>query len=236
MAAAEPRLGPLVHRSVHHGAALWLVGALQFVLAMAIVQLFWTGHPAYSLTNNVISDLGNTQCGPWPHATSHDVCSPWHEVFDVSIVVLGALVVLGAVLARTGFPIRRSSSVGLWMIALAGVGSIGVGVAPENVNLTVHAASATLAFVVGNLGLLVLGVAMFRDTRWSGLRAYTLFSGLVGLVAAVLFLRGITGAVGTGGMERLIVDPLLLWLIVAPVRLLGIPQYAPRSVPAPGTR
>ena len=230
MAATEPRLGPLVHRSVHRGAALWLVAALQFVVVMAIVQLAWTGHPAYSLTNDAMSDLGNTQCGPWPHANSTDICSPWHDVFNGSVIVLGLLTLLGAILVRTGFPLRRISTIGLWLLALSGAGSVAVGLAPENVHLGIHVVGALIAFLGANLGLVVLGIAMFRDTRWSGLRAYTVFSGLVGLAALVLYARGIDAYLGSGGMERLVVAPLLLWLVVSSVNLLRIPQFAPRAI------
>jgi hypothetical membrane protein len=234
--AGTTRLGPLVHRSVHHAAALWLLASLQFIVAMVVVQLAWTGHPAYSLANNYISDLGNTHCGPWPSATSPDICSPWHDVFNGSVIALGVLVVLGSILVRTGFPPRRSSAIGLWGVALAGIGAIGVGVSPENVNGTVHAIASLVAFAIGSLALIVLGFAMFRDTRWDGFRAYTLFSGLLSFVATILFSVGVDVGLGVGGMERLIVAPLLLWLIVAPIHLLRIPQYAPHALPSPGGR
>jgi hypothetical membrane protein len=232
MATAETPLGPLVHRSVHHAAALWLLGSLQFIVAMIVVQLAWTGHPGYSLSANYISDLGNTHCGPWPSATSPDLCSPWHDVFNGSVIVLGILVILGVLLVRTGFPPRRTSAFGRLLIAVAGIGPIGVGVFPENVNGTVHGIASLLAFVVGSLALIVLGLAMFRDTRWNGYRAYTILSGLLGLVASILFAVGIDAGLGPGGMERLIVAPLLLWLIVASVHLLRIRQYAPHLLPS----
>lgn len=232
---APGRRGPLVHRAVHHGAVIWLVAALQFVLAMIVVQLAWSGPPAYSLAHNHISDLGNTGCGPWPSTTSPRVCSPWHDVFDASAIALGALVLLGALLVRTAFPRRTSATVGLALVAIAGLGAIGVGVSPENVHLAVHDLSSAIAFVFGNLALVVLGFAMFRDTRWDGYRAYTLLSGLVGLVAFGLFEGHAYGGLGAGGMERLIVAPVLLWLTVASAHLLRIPQYAPRGIPgAPG--
>ncbi len=224
------RHGPLVHRSVHHAAVIWLVASIQFLLAMAIVQLAWTGHPAYSLANNVISDLGNTQCGAWPTATSHDVCSPLHDVFNGSIVALGLLGILGVVLVRTGFPTRRTATIGLALIAVGSAGAIGVGLSPENVNLTVHSASALTAFLIGNLGLVILGVAMFRDTRWSGFRAYTAISGLVGLLGLGLYAGHVWQGLGQGGTERLIVAPLLLWLIVVSIHLLRIRQYAPHAI------
>jgi hypothetical membrane protein len=220
MSSPEPRLGPLVHRSVHHGAALWALASLQFVVAMVVAQL---KYPGYSDLHNYISDLGNTQL------------SPWHDLFNGSVILLGILVIFGAILAQTAFPSRRSSKIGLGLVALGGVGAIGVGVFPENVQGTIHGIASAVAFVGGGLALIVLGFAMFRDTRWDGFRAYTLFSGLVTLVATGLFEAGRDFALGVGGMERLIVAPLLLWLVVAGAHLLSIRAYAPRILPkSPG--
>jgi hypothetical membrane protein len=233
MAEAGTRLGPLVHRAVHHAAIVWIVASVEFVVAMAVVQWRWT--TAYSLSRNVISDLGNTACGNWPTATSHYVCSPWHTAFAVSIILLGLLSILGVLLIRTAFPDRTSRSLGLGLLALSGIGAIGVGLFPENVHLQFHEIFALLAFVGGNLALIVLGVAMFRDTRWDGYRAYTLFSGLVGIVALLLYLAKLTAGLGPGGMERLVVAPLLLWMVVVSIHLLRIPAFAPRILPkSPG--
>ena len=228
MATAEPRLGPLVHRAVHHAATVWIVAVLEFLAVMAVVQSRWT--TSYSLSSNVISDLGNTACGPFPHATSHDVCSPLHDVFNVSIIVLGLLGILGAVLVRSGFPPRRTATIGLALLAIGSAGAIGVGASPENVDLTIHSISALIAFLIGNLGLIVIGFAMFRDTRWGGFRAYTILSGLVGLLGLGLYVGHVWEGLGQGGTERLIVAPLLLWLVVVSVHLLRIRQYAPHAI------
>jgi len=134
-------------------------------------------------------------------------------------------------LVRTGFPLRRTSAVGLGLLVLAGLGAIGIGFTPENVNWPVHELLSLVTFVGANLGLVVLSLAMFRDTRWSGYRAYTLFSGLIGLVATLLLVRGIYAGLGAGGMERLVVAPVLLWLVVVSAHLLRIPQFAPRALP-----
>ncbi|MGP8077316.1 MAG: DUF998 domain-containing protein [Thermoplasmata archaeon] len=233
MAQADSRLGPLVHRAVHHAAIVWLIGALQFVVVMGVVQLRWK--TTYSLTGNVLSDLGNTQCGFWPTSSSHYVCSPWYLTFNVSLALFGLLVILGALLVRSAFPDRSSRSLGLGLLALAGAGSVGVGLFPENVHLDPHLGSALVAFVGGSLALVVLGVSMFRDTRWDGYRAYTLFSGLVGLIALLLYVAKLYVGLGPGGMERLIVAPLLLWMVVASIHLLRVPAYAPRILPkSPG--
>lgn len=225
---AGERHGPLVHRSVRPGAILLLVGSVQFVIAMAITQLGWTVH--YSLLTNYISDLGAVNCGYFPTTSAHYVCSPWHLVFDVSIVVMGVLLALAVLLIRTAFPPRGARSVGLGMLLLASIGAIGVGLFPEDVNGTAHVISAVLAFLLGNLALIVLGFAMFRDTRWDGFRAYTMFSGLIGLIALFLYLGHAWGPLGLGGMERLIIAPLLLWAVVVGIHLARIPTYAPSTI------
>ena len=227
--AAPTRLGPLVRRSVHHGALLWFVGVFQFLLVMIAVQLAW--NVPYSLSSNAISDLGNTGCGPWPDATSAVVCSPWHLAFDLSAVVFGACVILGVVLAKSAFPPRRSSLVGLGLFAVSGLGTVGVGAFPENVNLAAHTSIAALALGGGAVALLVLAVAMMRDTRWDGYRAYTLVSGAVATVAFVLLATHHYLGVGFGTIERLTAAPQFLWLLLASIHLLYIPTFAPKSVP-----
>lgn len=233
-ATASERYGPLVHRSVHHGAIVLIVAAIQFIVAMAITQVGYGS--SYSLTQSYISDLGAVHCGvqggggPFGGMGRY-ICSPWHEVFNVSCVILGLLVILGAILIRSSFPARRSRTIGLGLLAIAGIGAAGVGLFPEDVQIDFHITSALLAFVGGNLALAVLGVAMFRDTRWDGFRGYTLLSGLVGLVAVVLFATKTYLGLGVGGMERLIVAPILLWAIVAGIHLARIPTFAPRLIP-----
>lgn len=233
MAVPGPTYGPLVHRSVHHAAILWLVGVLQFLLAMVVTQLRWSS-PSYSLTQNYISDLGAVKCGA---IGGRFVCSPWYLVFDISSVLLGALLILGVLLIPTAFPNRGSRTVGLGLFVLAGLGAIGVGLSPEDVNLAVHQTAALLAFAGGGLALIVIGFAMFRDTRWNGYRAYSVFSGLFALVALGFFVAkswqwgGLWADLGPGGIERLVVAPMLLWMLVAATHLLSIRSFAPRGLP-----
>jgi hypothetical membrane protein len=236
MATAPPaspeRYGPLVHRSVRHGAYVLIVGVLVFLVGMIVTQIGYGS--SYSLTHNYISDLGAVNCGVLSghYYDGGYVCSPWHLAFNISIVIMGLLLILGVILIRTAFPPRTTRTVGLLFLALAGIGAIGVGLSPEDVNIQVHTLSAAIAFVLGNASLLILALAMFRDTRWDGFRAYTLLSGLVGLVAFFLFYFKVYLGLGVGGMERLIVAPLLLWALVIGIHLARIPTYAaPRGIP-----
>jgi hypothetical membrane protein len=194
------------------GGLLWVIGAIQFVIGMIITQLGWT--TSYSLINNYISDLGAVNCGYWPAGSTRYICSPWHEVFNVSIVLLGLLFIAGAILVRSALPAHRATDVGLVMVALAGLGSIGVGLSPEDVNLTVHSISALIAFLIGNLALIVLGSVMTRNVVWKRFSGFSIACGVVGLVALILFTTHLWGPLGVGGSERLIVAPTLLWAAV----------------------
>ena len=225
---------PLVRRSVRTGGLLFVLASVQFIVAMAVVQQRYAG---YSLTQNYISDLGAVNCGPFD---GRFVCSPWHPVFNVATVVMGVLFILGALLLTTAFPNRPTRTIGLGLILLGGVGAIGVGLFPEDFNGMAHVVSALTAFGLSNLGLIVLGLAMFRDTRWAGYRAFTVICGLVGLTALILLAVGayhwgpVFQAWGAGGIERTIVAPLLLWVVLASIHLLRIRAFAPRTVPGGG--
>ncbi|MHB1435831.1 MAG: DUF998 domain-containing protein [Thermoplasmata archaeon] len=216
-ASIRERRGPLLPRAARRGAALLLAGSLQFiVVGMLIPEL---RYPGYSPIADTISALGNT---------AH---SPLAWLFNASIVVLGLLSVVSFALLWSAFHPGARRLVALGLLSIASLGAIGVGVAPENLQGTIHSLAALLVFLAGGLGLLLLPLAMTRDTRWDGFRLYTALSGLVTLIALLLYLRHLVGPLGTGGLERLIVAPLLLWEILVGVRLLGLPAYAPPARP-----
>ncbi|MGA8709629.1 MAG: DUF998 domain-containing protein [Thermoplasmata archaeon] len=229
-APPEPA-APLLHREVRQGALLWIVGVVQFFVAMVVVQLAWT--TPYSLTQNYLSDLGNTACGPYG---GRYVCSPLYYVFNDSIIVLGVLLLIGAVWIRSALPPKFTSKAGLFVLCLAGAGAAGVGFLPENVDITVHSASALLAFAGGAIGVLLLAAALGRHSRWAGFWAYSVPLAVVSLgawglvILADLHVGGIDSTLGPGGIERLIGFPVLLWALVFGLQLARAPVFAPSGV------
>jgi hypothetical membrane protein len=216
--AAPPMrsLGPLVPRIVHLGAILIVVASLVFIGGMVATQL---AYAHYSLTQNYISDLGNSTLSP----------DAW--VYNLSIRVTGVLTVLGVIAIRGAFPPKTLARLGLFFLALTGVGAFLVGSFPEGspqLGGAIHSDLSALTFVSSALGLLFISGGMLRDTRWDGYRAYTAFSGLVTFAALAVFVAGHYPLLGPGGWERLVVAPILLWAIVAGVHLFRIPTYAPR--------
>ncbi len=208
---------PLVHRSVRYGAWLIFVGAVQFAVANAVVQLYYSN---YSLLTNYISDLGNT------------VKSPEYIVFNVSIILLGLMAFAGILLAWGAFPRGALRMSGLSLLLLASVAAIFVGVFPENVNGTVHGLASLLVFLPGGVALLALGFAMNERSHWgSSMRWFSLVLGIVILVSLAIFLFTSVGSATYPGLfERLVVYPVLLWAAVVGVFLGRIPIRAPRHL------
>jgi hypothetical membrane protein len=204
-------------RTIHRGAVVWML-AIQFFIAQIIVQAAWM--TPFSLTANYISDLGNTACGPYPVASNMYVCSPWHAWMNASFVMLGVIILVGAALIYPAFPAGRVRTVGLVLLALAGPGEILVGLFPENVNITPHSIGAAAHFISGNLGIVVLGIAIAVTRRQTPLAVYSIILGSVGLLATALFVSGHYLGTGIGGMERIAAYPLPLWLIMVGVWLL----------------
>ncbi|MHB1435528.1 MAG: DUF998 domain-containing protein [Thermoplasmata archaeon] len=223
-------------RTIRIGAGLWILGIVEFVIGMGVTQYGWdllrTGAtPAYSLRFNYISDLGAVHCGLYEGAM---VCSPWHTVFNASIILLGILLILGTLAIARSIPAGPARGLGVLFLIVAGLGAIGVGLFPEDVNGAAHVLSSVLAFAFGNLGAITVGYGYFsRDRRFEWL-AYSVVSGLVGLVALGLLVARIYGPLGVGGMERLIVVPLFLWAVVEGIRLLRLPRFAPVRIRTPG--
>ena len=198
-------------RTIRLGAIAWISSA-QFFVAQFVVQSAWT--TPFSLTRNYISDLGNTACGPLPADSGMYVCSPWHAAMNASFIVIGVTVVLGAALIRNAFRHARLWWWGLALVALGGFGFVLVGLFPENVNFPPHRLGATLQFVCGNLGQVVIGASLLGSRPWQRWGGYSITSGVVGLLATTLFASGHYLGMGIGGMERLAAYPLPLWTIV----------------------
>jgi hypothetical membrane protein len=187
------------------------VSSVVYFAAQLVVALAW--HPAYSVVNNTISDLGNTACGDYHGAY---VCSPRHAVMNAAFVFLGVVMALGSMLLGAEFAertatARRSSGVGFTLVAVGGLGAVLVGAFPENTVGALHLTGAGLAIGSGNLGILVLGVSLPLPA-WLGRPMVAVAS--LSIVALVLFASGEYLGTGPGAMERIAAYPETVWMIV----------------------
>jgi hypothetical membrane protein len=179
--------------------ALLFVGTSQFALLWFLSE---TWYPGYSVANNYISDLG-TNC---PSSGSCYVPPAWW-VFNSSEVILGLLVILGAYFWYQSFRWKPAYA----LLMLSGIGITGVGVFNETFGI-VHGLFSLLVFL--SLGL--AAVTLFRFQRWP-LSYFSLILGIISLVALIMYVPdsgvyfGGQLGIGPGGLERLIVYPMMVW-------------------------
>ena len=167
---------------------LWLlIGGLEILF---LIHLSESLYPGYSISANYISDLG---VGPMLSSA----------IFTVAVILFGLMALLAAVLLR-----QRDRKSLIWLLlALSGIGAIGVGVFNEDYPL-VHRPSALLAFLFGNLAALY-SCRMVRPP----LACVFALLGLIGLSALALYGGGFYVGLGVGGMERMILYPAMFWAI-----------------------
>lgn len=200
-----------------YGAAFYLIGAAQFLAGMTITALYY-GPPAYSPFSDSISDLQAVHCGLFQ---GNEVCSPLHLLANFSVAVLGLFVIVGSVLIRTRFPPGRRRTVAVGLLIAAGIGSVANAFTPEDVVYAGDIVTALVAFLGANFGLIQIGRLMSSDKRWGNFQVFTEALGVVGLMALIFDGLGITGPLGTGGIEWLIVAPILLWALVFGFRFIS---------------
>ncbi|MCS7129463.1 MAG: DUF998 domain-containing protein [Candidatus Caldarchaeum sp.] len=163
--------------------ALLFTAITQFLMFLRVAE---SVYPNYSVSGNYISDLGVGVAAP---------------IFNTSIIILGVCVVLTAYLCVEVF----KSTLFVVFIALAGVGAVGVGVFPENVPV-LHTVMSLITFLFAGLAALY-GLRVF--SRLMGVLSAA--AGIASLTALILFATGNYMGLGHGGMERLIVYPVLAW-------------------------
>jgi hypothetical membrane protein len=177
-------------------------GAVQFSIGMIIAEAV---DPRYSVSENYISDLG-VRAGAF--------------VFNSSIIILGIAILATSWFSFRAFKDRILTSV----VLLAGIGAVGVGIFNEAFAI-LHSLFSFITFFFAALA----AIAAFRVLR----PPFSYLSVLIGagsLVALGLFLsKNDYLKLGIGGMERMIVYPVLTWAIGFGGYLLGTSHERPIS-------
>ena len=160
-------------------------------------------YPGYNVANNYISDLGP----PCQGGLACGSQTSWW-IFDGSIILLGLLLLLSAFYINRYFHWMPATG----FVVLSGVGVIGIGVFNESAPFMLHGIFSLLTFIAIGLSAVV--------TFWLQKPPMSYFSvvlGLASLLALILYIPN-TGSdfgsylgIGTGGLERMIVYPVLLW-------------------------
>jgi hypothetical membrane protein len=170
---------------------------------MTVLMLAAAMAPGYDFGGGAISDLG--------------VVSASALLFNTGLVLAGFANIAG------GYLLYRSHGKRwlLGLFVLAGVGAIVAGIFPLDTGAP-HSLGALFAFLFFNVQ--AIGLA----TRLPGtMRVLSVLAGGLGLVFVVLMVLGdagntaLFGPIGHGGTERMIVYPVMLWMVALGGYLLG---------------
>ncbi len=161
------------------------------IITMLVTTASQAVYPTFSTRNDAISTLGGTGV-------------PTALFWNTAIVISGLLWLYGTyrLFHKNGKPL---SSIPFY---LAGVGFILVGLSPWNEYPLTHTIGAQLVFFFGAISCLVA----WRIVRGT-MGRISFASGLISLFAYFLEPHGLAAIFGTGGVERLLYYPILLWEI-----------------------
>ncbi len=179
-----------------------MVASAQFILGLVVAEALYSG---YSVADNYISDLG---------------VGPSAVVFNSSAFLFGVLSLIGAYFLPRTVDFRSLTI----LLILMAIGAVGVGIFTSAFT-TIHGVVSLMAFGFGGLS----AIASFKASKLP-LSAIGVILGAMTLGALALFAGGLvtTGSltsseppasefflgIGPGGMERMIVYPALIWLIL----------------------
>ncbi len=175
---------------------LFLIASTQFILGLIIAEALY---PGYSVSINTISDLG---------------IGPLALIFNVSMFLLGLLVFLGSYFQQRAF----NSMVFTVLLILTALGAMGVGLITKDLGLS-HKIAAVFIFLFGGLSVIYSYKVMSNPYS-----IIYVILGLISLIASALFGLNQYMGLGAGGMERLIVYPILIWIIGFGGSLITLPE------------
>ncbi len=218
----------------HQAGVLLLVGGLIALVGIHAAEFLY---PGYSVSENFVSDLGAT-CSDLASNALRDcvVVQPASAVFSVSTDVLGLLVLAAAVRL---YPLTRPPRLAI-LLGATGLGALGVGLVSEAYS-PFHSIFALTAFLGGALAAfesfrvlprplgivaVALGGVAFVALGWFSVAAVALRTAAIPSVWVPF---------GVGGMERMVVYPILAWVILFGTALLTManPLGRPVAVPNP---
>lgn len=193
-------------------AAGCLLIAAGFAILMGIITAEALFPVPYDTAENTVSDLAST----WQPGSV--VRQPSATIFNLTMIGSGLLIAAGSLFYR-----RAAGARGVWIpLLVLGVAVFLVGIFPgENIDGTpssqgVHPIVSMIAFLSGGL----TGILAFRVTS-APFRHLSLALG--GIAIAFLIMSGPleNTTLGSGGVERWVAYPVVLWLVAFGGYLLG---------------
>jgi len=172
--------------------ALFFVAVTQLVLGLIVSEALY---PGYSVSDNYISDLG---------------VGPPSMIINSSIFLMGVLLIIGSYFLHRAYNFTMLTVT----FVLTAIGEMGVGIFTKDAGI-IHRMAALIGFLFSGLSAISAVICSY----WHELRlmkmpfsAISIVLGLTTLGGLVLFVGKIYFGLGAGGMQRMVLYPVLMWL------------------------
>lgn len=175
---------------------LFFIAASQFILALIIAEALY---PGYSTSTNYISDLG---------------IGPSSTIFNVSVFLVGLLTIIGTYFLHRAFHL----TVVTILLTIAALAAMNVGIFTEN-SEPMHMLASFFVFLFSELS----AIFSYKFTKYP-FNIIVILLGITSLLALILYGGKIYLGLGVGGMERMIVYPILIWMIGTGGYLIAFPE------------
>lgn len=186
------------------GFLFFLAGCI-ILMGIITAESFYPDKYTYTTSKSMISDLGATE------PPNSIITQPSATIFNFSMILTGILV-----LFATYFLFRFCNDrIAAILTGLLGIGALGVGIFPGNINPQ-HPIFALTTFISGGLS----AIYSYRLIK-SPFKYLAVIFGVITLV--FLFTMSIFMPImGAGGVERWVAYPIVLWLVGFGAYLLGL--------------
>lgn len=177
--------------SFHNPSIKKLLGFLLIFSALLFLLTLWSAesmNQEYSIFSNYISDLGVGETA---------------FLFNNTLMLSGILIIFFSFILFKLFHSKLFS----FIFALSGIGTLGVGLFPENV-LLFHELFSAMAFFFG--ALTAIFSSKFSKKPWN---YFFILLGVISIIAIIFFLSNINFGLGIGIIERAILYPFIVWIL-----------------------
>ena len=186
----------MVYSNGKVAGTLFFVASAQFILGLIVAEALY---PGYSISTNYISDLG---------------VGPSSMVFNTSIFLLGLLSLIGTYFLYRAYNLKVITI----LLTITALAAMGVGIFTKN-NGPMHMFVSFFAFLFSGLS----AIFSYRLMKHP-LSIIVILLGLMSLSALFLFIGNFYLGLGSGGMERMILYPILIWMIGFGGFLITVPE------------
>lgn len=185
--------------------------------------------PGYNHLSQFVSELGESG-------------APYSTLQNAAFTLYGLLVIVFSVGLSKGIGASRASRIGAVLLVVSGVGDVGAAIFPCDLGCPssgstsniLHGQFSILGIVAAILAIWIFSLALGKDSRWRGYRAYSLATAV--LATIFYLLAGFIGPQSLrGGFQRLRLGTMLLWIGVMGAKLLSL-SVRPISIVTPSSK